>query len=64
MVIICIVFMITLSYIDWDGFKVIKEYENKGLLSVIGGFIFGTTYLLVNRDIKKTYILLFIMFAF
>lgn len=35
-----------------------------GLMAALGGFIFGIVYLLVNRDIKKTFLLLFIMFAF
>lgn len=34
-----------------------------GLLSALSGFIFGVVYLLVNRDIKKTYVLLFLMFV-
>lgn len=33
-----------------------------GLLSALGGFIFGIVYLLVNRDIKKTIPILFLMF--
>ena len=126
-VLFCLVFMIVLSYIDWDGFKVVKEFEKKGLLKFIfqyiyyafetglfaliiifgqktfekwfkkrnfpyggilvaltwglghilskgsilagittalSGFIFGVVYLLINRDVKKTFVLLFIMFAF
>lgn len=34
-----------------------------GLEGIVLGFLLGVTYLLVNRDIKKTYIVLFIMFA-
>jgi len=34
-----------------------------GLEGIVLGFLLGVTYLLVNRDIKKTYIILFIMFA-
>ena len=34
-----------------------------GLISALGGFLFGVVYLLVNRDIKKTYLLLLIMFV-
>jgi len=34
-----------------------------GLLSALSGFTFGVLYLLLNRDIKKTYIFLFLMFV-
>ncbi len=124
---LCIVFSISVSYMDWDGFKVVKEFEKKGLLKFIfqyiyyifetalftmilvyaqkafevwfkrknipyggiilavtwglahiftkgsitvglmaalGGFTFGIVYLLVNRDIRKTLPILFLMFAF
>ena len=127
LVIGCVIFMLIVSYFDWNGFKVVKEYNSKGLLrfifqyiyylfetglfmliivfgqkacekwfkneripyggivvaltwglahiftkgdilvgliSALGGFVFGVVYLLVNRDIKKTFLLLFIMFAF
>lgn len=33
-----------------------------GLLSALGGFAFGVVYLLLGRDVKKTYIALAIMF--
>ena len=122
---LCVVFMLIISYIDWQGFKIIKEFQSNGslkfifqyiyymfetvlftliivfgqkacelwfrkenvpyggiavaltwglghimtkgsvatgLLSALGGFIFGVVYLLVNRDIKKTYFILLIMF--
>ncbi len=125
-VILCVVIALVASYIDWKGFKIIKEFQNRGLLLFIFqyiyyafetvlfmliiifaqkafevwfkrknipyggiicgitwglahistkgslwigletmflGFLLGVTYLLVNKDIKKTYILLFIMFA-
>lgn len=120
----CIVFMLVISYLDWNGFKIIKEFNSKGLLkfifqyiyyffetglftliivfgqkaaecwfhnkripyggilvaltwgvahiftksietgilSALGGFIFGGVYLLVNRDIIKAFLILFIMF--
>ena len=35
-----------------------------GLLSALGGFLFGAAYLIVGRDYRKTLPLLFIMFAF
>lgn len=125
-VIFCVVIALIASYIDWKGFKVIREFQSKGLLlfvfqyiyyafetvlfmliiiftqkafevwykrknipyggiicgitwgfahaftkgsiwigleGIVLGFLLGVTYLLVNRDIKKTYIVLFIMFA-
>lgn len=34
-----------------------------GIMSMISGFAFGSVYLLTNRDIRKTYPLLFIMFV-
>lgn len=124
---LCLLFTLVVSYIDWNGFKVVKEFYANGLLkfifqyiyylfetalvtliivfgqmtfekwfrnekipyggivaaltwglghiftkgsvlagflSAMSGFIFGVAYLLVNRDIRKTYLLLFIMFVF
>ena len=126
MIAVCFVFRLITSYIDWDGFKIIKEYEYHGLLkfifqylyyffetilftliivfaqkafefwfkksnfpyggiavaltwglghiftkgslltgllSALVGFIFGTVYLMTNRNIKKTIPILFIMFV-
>lgn len=126
-VVLCIVLSLTLSYWDWDGFKVVKEFRyhgllnftfqyiyyivetalfsliiifaqkafelwfkkenipyggiilaatwglahiftkgslSVGLLSALGGFSFGIVYLLVNRDIRKTFLILLIMFIF
>lgn len=122
---VCLLFSGVVSYMSWNGFKIIKEFQNKGwllfifqyiyylfetllftlivvfgqkacevwfkrenfpyggiavalmwglahiftkdittgLLSALGGFIFGCIYLLVNRDIKKTAVLLFILFV-
>lgn len=34
-----------------------------GILCMISGFAFGSVYLLVNRDIRKAFPILFIMFA-
>lgn len=34
-----------------------------GILSAILGFLFGAIYLVVNKDIRKTYIILFLMFV-
>lgn len=124
-VILCIIFSLYMSYWNWDGFKVMKEFQHNGLLkfifqyiyyifetalftlilvygqkafemwfkkenipyggiilavtwglahiltkgnvsvgllSALRGFAFGIVYLLVNRDIKKTLLILFIMF--
>lgn len=124
-VVLCVILSLIFSYIDWEGFKVIKEFQNLGpllfvfqyvyyafetvvfmLIIVFGqkafelwfkrenipyggiicgftwglghaftkgslliglqgiawGFFLGVAYLLVRRDIKKTYIVLFIMF--
>ncbi len=126
MIIICIIFMIIVSYIDWNGFKIVKEFNYNGwlkfifqyiyyifetvlftliiifaqkacelcfkkenfpyggigvaltwgimhcltkgslavgLLSALSGFIFGVVYLLTNRDMKKTFPILFVMFV-
>ena len=123
--VICIALVLTGSYIDWDGFKVIHEYQSNGmpkfifqyiyylfetglflLIIVFGqkacekwfkkesipyggiavaltwgmahwmtkgslmtglftaacGFSFGVVYLLLNRNIKWTYLVLCIMF--
>lgn len=122
---LCIAMLITINYMDWNGIKVIIEYQRlgllkfifqyiyylfetilfmliivfsqkafetwfkkkripyggiicaltwglahlftkgsltAGLLSALGGFAFGVVYLLLGRDIKKTYIALAIMF--
>lgn len=34
-----------------------------GLLGIGLGFAMGSVYLLVNRDIKKAYVLLFLLFV-
>lgn len=124
-IILCVVFSLCVSYWDWNGIKVVKEFQyngllkfifqyiyyvfetalftlilvygqkafelwfkkknipyggiilaltwglahtftkgsvSVGLLSALGGFTYGIVYLLVNRDIKKTFPILFIMF--
>lgn len=124
-VLLCVAFSLVMSYMDWNGFKVVKEFQSKGLLlfifqyiyyvfetalftliiifaqkafevwfkkenfpyggiilaltwglahifskgsiqvgllAALGGFIYGIAYLLLNRDIKKTLPVLFIMF--
>jgi len=125
LIILGIVLSAIVSYFSWDGFKVLKEFQNlgvlkfffqymyyafevmlfnlilifgqkaceiwfrkttfpyggvivaltwgighfiskdfiTGILSVVIGFVFGATYLLTNRDVKKTYIATFLMFA-
>ena len=37
---LCIIFSISVSYMDWDGFKVVKEFEKKGLLKFIFQYIY------------------------
>lgn len=124
---LCILFSFLMSYVDWNGFKVVKEFRANGwlkfifqyiyyifetglftliivygqkacekwfkkenipyggivialtwglahiltkgnvmvgVLSAISGFAFGVVYLLVNRDIRKAFPILFIMFIF
>lgn len=52
-----------LCAITWGLVHILtKGSVSTGLLSALTGFIFGTIYLLVNRDIKKTYLILFIVF--
>ena len=34
-----------------------------GISSTVAGFLFGAAYLLVNRDIKKAYVVLLLMFV-
>jgi hypothetical protein len=127
-VLLGIALSVTIQYFDWDGFKIIKEFEyngaikfifqyiyymietamflliivfgqkafdiwtkkrnvpwggilcgltwgishlisrgyfdiTNGLLSTISGFMFGAAYLLTNRDIKKSWLVLFLMFV-
>lgn len=38
------------------------DIEN-GILSTVSGFMFGAAYLFTNRDIKKSWLILFFMFA-
>ena len=123
-----VILSIVMSYLDWDGFKVVKEFQSNGWLrfifqyiyyivetamflliivfgqkafdlwtkkknvpwggivcgltwgishvisrgfldigngiaSMVFGFLFGAAYLLTNRDIKKSWLILFLMFA-
>lgn len=122
----CILFSLVSSYLDWHGFKVVKEFRANGwlkfifqylyyifetglvtliivlgqeafecwfgrkdipyggilaaltwglahiltkgsiatgLMSALGGFLYGVSYLLVGRDIRLTYLVVFIMFV-
>jgi hypothetical protein len=124
-VVLCVIIAIFVSYMDWDGFKVIREFQHKGwfkfifqyiyyffetalfmLIIIFGqkafekwfqhenipyggivvaltwglahiftkgslftglviaayGFAFGTVYLLLNRNLKWTYLVLCMMF--
>jgi hypothetical protein len=52
--------------LTWGVFHVISRgYFDiaNGLFATIGGFLFGAAYLLTNRDIKKSWLILFLMFA-
>ena len=40
-----------------------KGSFSTGLWGMVLGFLMGTAYLMTNRDIKKTYVVLFIMFV-
>lgn len=123
---VCLIFMFVVSYMDWNGFKVLREFQSNGwlkfvfqyiyyffetglflliiifgqkafekwfgrenfpyggiavaltwglghiltkdslavgLLSALSGFVFGVVYLLVNRDVRKAFPLLFLMFV-
>lgn len=123
---LCIAVAVFSSYLSWDGFKVLKEFESKGALlftfqylyyafetvlfmliivfaqkafevwfknsripyggivcgltwglahvitkgslfmgleGLLLGFLLGTAYLFAGRDIKKTYVILFLMFV-
>lgn len=99
--VLVVIFMIgslIISYVDWNGSKVIKELfgqkaferwfhrENipyggiivaitwglghfftkdiwTGIVCMISGLAFGSVYLLVNRDIRKAFPILWIMFV-
>jgi len=62
------------KYIPWGGFLCAitwglahiftKGSLTMGLIGALSGFMFGAIYLLVNRDVKKAYIFLFLMFVF
>ena len=58
-IIACIISSLIVSYINWDGFKVIKEYNNLGLLK----FIFQYVYYLFET-LLVTLILIFSQKAF
>ena len=40
-----------------------KGSFSTGIFGLLLGFLMGTAYLLTNRDIRKTYVVLFIMFV-
>lgn len=58
-IIACIISSLIVSYINWDGFKVIKEYHNLGLLK----FVFQYVYYLFET-LLITLILIFSQKAF
>lgn len=53
--IVCVVIAIMQSYLDWNGFKIVKEFQHKGLLK----FIFQYIYYLFETGL----FLLIIVFA-
>lgn len=124
-IILCFVINITVKYIDWNGFKIIQEFQSRGallfifqylyyiaegflislvivygqkacetwfkkenipyggivlgltwglghilskgsitigLLSAVAGILFGAVYLLVNRDYKKAFLIITLLF--
>lgn len=125
LVLIAVLISLYLSYLDWDGIKIVKEFYSNGLpkfifqyiyycfetmivtlilvfgqkafeewfhksnlpyggilvaltwgvghlftkdittgiMTIISGLAFGSIYLLTNRDIKKTYLFLWMMFV-
>ena len=53
-----------LCAVTWGlGHILSKDSIGTGLLSALLGLMFGTVYLIVNRDIKKAYVILFLMFV-
>jgi hypothetical protein len=50
--------------LSWGLIHIASKDLVVGLLSALLGFLFGVAYLAVNRDIKKAYAALFIMFVF
>jgi len=48
--------------LTWGLGHILTKDLQTGLYGVLSGFLFGAVYLLVNRDIKKTFLILLIMF--
>ena len=52
-----------LCAVTWGlGHILSKGSVSYGLLSALSGFMFGAVYLIVNRDIRKAYVFLLLMF--
>lgn len=49
--------------LTWGMAHIFTKGITTGLFGLLLGFLMGTAYLLTNRDIRKTYIVLFVMFA-
>lgn len=49
--------------IAWGAYRFMNDGIAQGVISMLMGLAFGCVYLLVNRDIKKAYPILFVMFA-
>ena len=53
--------------VTWGIAHVISRGEvdiQLGLFATVSGFLFGAAYLLANRDFKKSWLILYLMFAF
>ncbi len=53
-----------LTCLIWGAGHFFTKEMLTGLLCMVDGFMFGVVYLLTNRDIKKAFILLFLLFVF
>ena len=49
--------------LTWGAGHFFTKEMLTGLLCMVDGFMFGVVYLLTNRDIKKAFILLFLLFV-
>ena len=49
--------------LTWGLAHIFTKNLLTGLLGIVLGFAMGSVYLLVNRDLKKTYVVLFFMFV-
>ena len=52
-----------IAAITWGIGHFITKDVTAGIVTVISGLAFGSVYLLVNRDIRKMYPILLVMFV-